>query len=102
MKNSFEYAMEIIKQDSRLFIASLDVEPLFHNTHLEETMYKWNRINHFTRNDFEKLLTEALQNNFFHSDVKNFKQIDGVWLMCSPLMDSLCSPNWWAHHWVVA
>ena len=40
MKNSFEYAMEIIKQDSRLFIASLDVEPLFHNTHLEETMYK--------------------------------------------------------------
>ena len=38
IKNSFKFAREIIEQDSRLFMASLDVESLFTNIPLEETI----------------------------------------------------------------
>ena len=36
------------------------------------------KINNFSRNDFEKLLRMALQNNFFNFDGKIYKQTDGV------------------------
>ena len=38
IKNSFEFAKELIEQDYGLFMASLDVKPLFTNTPLEETI----------------------------------------------------------------
>ena len=98
IKNSFEFVKEVIEQDSQLFMASLDVESLFTNIPLEETINiscdslfgNEAKINNFTRNDFEKLLRLALQNNFFNFNGKIYKQTDGV-AMCSPLGPSL--PN---------
>ena len=48
------------------------------------------KINNFSRNDFEKLLRMALQNNFFNFDGKTYKQTDGV-AMGSPLGPSLAN-----------
>ena len=72
IKNSFEFAKEVIEQDSGLFMSSLDVESLFNNIPLEETINiscdtlfaNEAKINNFSRNDFEKLLRMALKNNF--------------------------------------
>ena len=92
IKNSFEFAKEVIEQDSGLFMASLDVESLFTNIPSEEAIdiscdslfCSEAKINNFSRNDFEKLLRTALQNNFFNFDGKIYKQTDGV-AMGSPL-----------------
>ena len=72
IKNSFEFAKDVIEQDSGLYMASLDVESLFTNIPLEETINiscdslfsNEIKINNFSRNDFEKLFRMALQNNF--------------------------------------
>ena len=95
IKNSFEFAKEVIEQDSGLYMASLDVESLFTNIQLEETINiscdslfsNEAKINNFNRNDFEKLFRMALQNNFFNFDGKIYKQTDGV------AMGSLLSPS---------
>ena len=79
-------------------MASLDVESLFTNIPLEETINiscdslfgNEAKINNFNRNDFEKLLRMALQNNFFNFDGKIYKQTDGV-AMGSPLGPSLAN-----------
>ena len=76
IKNSFAFAKEVIEQDSGLFIASLDVESLFTNTRLEETINI--SCDSLLRNDFEKLLRMTLQNNFFNFDGKIYKQTDGI------------------------
>ena len=98
IKNSFEFAKEVIEQDSGLFMSSLDVESLFNNIPLEETINiscdtlfaNEAKIYNFSRNDFEKLLRIALQNNFFNFDGKIYKQTDGV-AMGSPLGPSLAN-----------
>ena len=84
IKNSFEFAKEVIEQDSGLFMASLDVESLFTNIPLEETFTVSRdclfaneaKISNFSRNNFEKLLRMALQNNFFSFDGKIYKQME--------------------------
>ena len=99
IKNSFEFAKEVIEQDSGLYMASLDVESFFTNIPLEETINiscdslfsNEAKINNFNRNDFEKLFRMALQNNFFNFDGKIYKQTDGV-AMGSPLGPSLANP----------
>ena len=86
IKNTFEFAKEVIEQDSGLFMASLDVESLFTNIPLEETINIYcdtlfaneAEINNFSRNHLEKLLRTALQNNFFNFDGKIYTQTDGV------------------------
>ena len=98
IKNSFEFAKEVIEQDSGLYMASLDVESLFTNIPLEETINiscdslfcNEAKINNFNRNDLEKLFRMALQNNFFNFDGKIYKQTDGV-AMGSPLGPSLAN-----------
>ena len=95
IKNSFEFDIEVIEQDSGLFMASFDVESLFTNIPLEETINiscdslfgNEAEINNFSRNDFDKLLRIALQNNFFNFDGKIYKQTDGA------AMDSLLGPS---------
>ena len=89
---------EVIEQDSGLSMASLDVESLFTEILLEETINiscdslfgNEAKINYFSRNDFEKLLRMALQNSFFDFDGKIYKQFDGV-AMGSPLGPSLAN-----------
>ena len=96
IKNSFEFAKEVIEQDSGFYMASLDVESLFTNIPLQETINisrdslfsNEAKINNFNRNNFEKLFRMALQNNFFNFDGKIYEQTDGV-AMGSPLGPSL-------------
>ena len=69
IKNSFEFAKEFIEKNSGLFKVSLDVESLFTNIPLEETINMSSdtlfaneaKMNNFNRNDFKKLLRMALQ-----------------------------------------
>ena len=93
IKNTFEFAKEVIEQDSGLFMASLDVESLFTNIPLEETINIYcgtlfaneAEINNFSRNHFEKLLGMALQNNFFNFDGKIYTQTNGADMKISNL-----------------
>ena len=79
-------------------MASLDVESLFTNIPLEETINiscdslfdGEAKINNFSRNDFEKFFRMALQNSFFNFDGKIYKQTDGV-AMGSPLGPGLAN-----------
>ena len=95
VKNSFEFSKEIADQNPGLFMASLDVESLFTNIPLEETIsvccdfsFSNNaKVNNINRIDFDKLLRAALQNNFFNFKGKIYKQIDGV------AMGSLLGPT---------
>ena len=94
VKNSFE----ICEQNSEYFMTSLDVEPLFTNIPLEETikiccdpLYKNQELlSNINKNQFEKLLTAALCNNYFLFDGIVYQQIDGV-AMGSPLGASLAN-----------
>ena len=72
-------------------MASLDVESLFTNIPLEQTisvccdfLFSNNAKVNINRIDFEKLLTAALQNNLLSFEGKIYKQIYGV-AMGSPL-----------------
>ena len=68
LKSSFEFSKEIADQDPGLFMASLDVESLFNNILLEETisvccdsLFSNNaEVNNINRIAFEKKLRAAL------------------------------------------
>ena len=98
VKNSFEFSKEICKQNPEYFMASLDVESLFTNIPLEETikiccdsLYKNQELlRNISKNQFEKLLRAALSNNYFLFDGSIYQQIDGV-AMGSPLGPSLAN-----------
>ena len=97
-KNSFEFSKEIADKDPGLFMASLDVESLFTNIPLEETisvccdsLFSNNaKVNNINRIDFEKPLRAALQNKFFNFEGKTYTQIDGV-AMGSPIGPTLAN-----------
>ena len=98
VKNRFEFAKKILNQDPGLFMANLDVESLFANIPLEETISVCceslfsndTKVNNINRIDFEKLLRAALQNKFFNFEGKIYKQIEGV-AMGSPLGPTLAN-----------
>ena len=79
-------------------MTSLDVESLFINVPLEETikiccdsLYKNQELLcNISKNQFEKLLRAALSNNYFLFDGSIYQQIDGV-AMGSPLGPSLAN-----------
>ena len=79
-------------------MASLDVESLFTNIPLEETisvccdsLFSNNaKVNNINRNNFGKLLRAALQNKYFNFEGKIYKQLDGV-AMGSPLGPTLAN-----------
>ena len=98
VKNSFEFCKEICEQNSEYFMASLDVESLFTNIPLEETikiccdsLYKNQELlSNINKNQFEKLLRAALCRNNFLFDGIVYQQVDGV-AMGSPLGPSLAN-----------
>ena len=77
-------------------MASLDVEPLFTNIPLEQTikiccdsLYKNQKLlSNINKNQFEKLLRASLCNNYILFDDIAYQQVDGV-AMGSPLNPSL-------------
>ena len=78
IENNFEFPKEIADQEPGLFMSSLDVESLFTNITLVETISVCcdslfsndAKLNDTNRIDFEKLLRAALQKNFFNFEGK--------------------------------
>ena len=91
LKNSFDIAEEVVTCDQNLYMTSLDVELLFTNIHLEETIENCANdlsSNNFysgklNRKDLQDLLKLATTESFIF-DGKLHKQKDGV-AMDSPL-----------------
>ena len=92
VKNSFNFADEIVNYDHNLYIASLDVDSLFTNIPLKETIKNCAKDlfpNNFysgklSTKDLCELLKLATTESSFTFDNKLYKQIDGV-AMGSPL-----------------
>ena len=98
VKDSFSFAKEITKYDSSLFMASLDVESLFTNIPLKETinncvndLHNKNLYNgKLNKSDLFKLMETATSESSFIFDFLLYKQIDGV-AMGSPLGPTLAN-----------
>ena len=98
VKNSFDFAEEVVNYDHNLYMASLDVESLFTNIPLEETIK--NCVNNLFSNNFysgklsrkdlyDLLKLGTTESSFiFHN--KLYKQIDRV-AMGSPLCPTLAN-----------
>ena len=104
LKDSFSFSKEIRSQDSSLFMASLDVESLFTNIPLEETMTlcsqrlycKKKKVGGLLKRHFEKLLRLATLQSCFIFNNRFYRQIDGV-AMGSPLGPCLAN-TFMSHH----
>ena len=96
LKDSFEFAEDIVRQDSSLFMTSFDVESLFTNIPLEDTinlcvtkMYKKKRKVHgLSKSQFKELLGISTKQSFFMFNNTFYTQTDGV-AMGSPLGPTL-------------
>ena len=94
--DSFHFAEEICKQDPNLYMASLDVDSLFTNIPLDETidisidsLYKDDENSPKIPKDvFRNLLTMTTNESFFMFNNKFYKKIDDV-AMRSPLVPAL-------------
>ena len=103
-KDSFSFASEVRNENPDLFMASFDVDSLFTNIPLDETIeicisklygrkHKYNKIK---RSDFRKLLQYAVKDALILFNGKYYIQIDGV-AMGSPLGPTLA--NVFLCHW---
>ena len=98
IKNSVGFAKDITTFDSSLYMASLDVESLFTNIPLNETinncvsdLHNKNLYNgKLSKKDLFKLLETATSESSFIFDYLLYKQVDGV-AMGSPLGPTLAN-----------
>ena len=98
VKDSFHFATEVQKFDQRLHMASLDVESLFTNIPLEETIVNciddlfsyFDYQGSLSKFDLHQLLKLATTESFFLFDNKMYKQLDGI-AMGSPLGPTLAN-----------
>ena len=90
--DSFHFAEEISQQNSNLHMASLDIDSLFTNIRLEETIDIFvdnlhsdnENPSNIPKHNFRNLLNIATKETFFMFNNKYYKQLDGV-AMRSPL-----------------
>ena len=98
VEDSFSFAKEVINFDSSLHMSSLDVDSLFTNIPLEETMNicvdslftDKDLVSNIDKETFRLLLKLALSESCFVFDGKLYSQKDGV-SMGSPLGPSLAN-----------
>ena len=96
--DSIHFAEEIYQQYSNLHMASLDVDSLFTNIPLDETidicvdnLYNDNKNPpNIIKHDFRNLLNIATKESFFMFNNKYYKQVNGV-AMGSPLSPALAN-----------
>ena len=111
VKDSFHFAEEIVDQQHDLFMGSLDVDSLFTNIPLEETieictneLFKESEIvEGLSKTEFKELLSLATKGSHFIFHGTLYKQIDGV-AMGPPLGPTLANAflvyhekNWLEH-----
>jgi len=98
VKDSFSFANDISKVDSNCVMASLDIESLFTNIPLDETvqyciddLFKDKSLfNNFDKKSLKDLLDLAVKESFFKFDNLYYRQKDGV-AMGSPLGPTLAN-----------
>ena len=98
VKDSFHFAEEIVDQQHDLFMGSLDVDSLFTNIPLEETieictneLFKESEtVEGLSKTEFKELLSLATKDSHFIFDETLYKQIDVV-AMGSPLSPILAN-----------
>ena len=85
VKDSFDFAEEIVEQDSRFFMGSLDVDSLFINIPLEETIgictntfFENTEKVGLSKVEFKELLSLATKELHFIFNGQLYKQVDGV------------------------
>ena len=103
-KDSFSFARDVRKQNSQFFMASFDIDSLFTNLPLDETINLCvektflNKTKHhgISKSDFRELLNLAVKDSLFLFNGKYYIQLDGV-AMGSPLGPTLA--NVFLCHW---
>ena len=96
--DSFTFGDDVRKQNSNLFMSSLDVDALFTNIPLEETIdicvelvfANDETCNGLNREDFRTLLSLATKESFILFNGQYYQQIDGV-AMGSPIGPTLAN-----------
>jgi len=96
--DSFSFATDINLQNSSLYMSSLDVDSLFTNIPLHETIKICSDllfrdqpiVDGLMKEDFEELLTLATTESFILFNARYYQQIDGV-AMGSPLGPTLAN-----------
>ena len=107
LKDSFEFAKIICEEDAGLFMASLDVDSLFTNVPLEETiricvneLFKSNSSIHgLNKKQITKMLSWMNKESIILFDMVFYTQVDGV-AIGSPLSPSLANA-FLCHHEMV-
>ena len=97
-KDSFEFAKNVREQNPDLFMASYDIDSLFTNLPLEETIDicvkklfgRKKKYQGFTKDQFRQLLCLAIKDSLFVFDGTYYEQRDGV-AMGSPLGPTLAN-----------
>ena len=82
IKDSFDFSSDILEQNANLYMASLDIDSLFTNLPLNETIdicienifQNKNTVNKFDKNNFRKMLTLATKESYFVFDKNYYKQ----------------------------
>ena len=98
VKDTFHFVSMLDGKDHRLIMASLDVESLFTNIPLNETINivtkkvfeKKRKVNGLSRTDFRRLLVIATKGTVFYFNGRYYRQKDGV-AMGSPLGPALAN-----------
>ena len=98
IKDSFTFAEEVVEQNAGLYMVSFDVESLFANIPLDETinicvdrLYKRKKkVRGLLKRHFKQLLTLATKSSCFLFNGVYYSQLDGV-AMGSPLGPTLAN-----------
>ena len=86
VKGSSTFADKVVEQDSEFFMRSLDVDSLFTNISLEETIHicantffqNTEIVEDLSKIESKELLSLATKESYFISNGKLQKQVDGV------------------------
>ena len=98
IKDSFAFAEELQSFDSKLLMASFDIESLFTNIPLQETIdlcvenlfQDRTHVDNLSKDSFRELLTRTMSESLILFDQQFYKQHDGV-AMGSPLGPTLAN-----------
>ena len=98
VRDTFHFVSMLDDKDHHLVMASLDVDSLFTNIPLDETIHivtekvfhKKRKVNGLSKPDFKKLLTLSTKGNVFYFNGTYYRQRDGV-AMGSPLGPALAN-----------
>ena len=109
VKDSFSFCKEIPDQDPNLFMASFDIQSLFTNIPLNETInicvdlvfHKKKKVKSMLKRHFKQLLTLSFKSSCFLFNDDYYKQVDGV-AMGSPLGPTLANLFlvYYEHKWL--